>query len=331
MGNLESHIGTYDYIFLCGKAHQVIDQSVVASLLIKTKEGINNGVIIPLYNGLYSLEYLQHLLSRGLQHNIPSFLQSHFHNISPTQILYGQTAMGARFAGEINGTSGIVEHTGYGPLSICIPPMYTNDNVNQSSKPEVINQVHKYKELIDWLRTSSPDSGLGHRLIQVKGFEKYNSISTTETLRWTKVAMNSILNPIVALFGVNNGQFNTIYAANSKFRKVIEQLCMETVQAVQYKTHNELAWSGNELLQKVSQIASNTANNTNSMLVDLSSGNGTEIDFINGGIVETMKDIKKESVAHKHIIDAVHAREQLVVDESFYNNVKYIRSVISQK
>jgi 2-dehydropantoate 2-reductase len=93
-----------------------------------------------------------------------------------------------------------------------------------------------------------------------------------------KLVVNSVINPLTALFNVKNGQL----VKNPYFIVVMEQLFLEAVDILELKNTNEL-W---ELVVK---ICNDTKNNTSSMLNDIHNCQHTEIDAISGFLIQEAK------------------------------------------
>ncbi|TQV75518.1 2-dehydropantoate 2-reductase [Aliikangiella marina] len=115
-----------------------------------------------------------------------------------------------------------------------------------------------------------------------------------------KVVINAIINPVTALLDIKNGL-------------VVEQHKLIPLAA---RLLNELSpllriilpqFSQDEITQRIIQVAENTAGNSSSMRQDLHKKKTTEIDFINGYLIELAT---KESIAlkeHSEIVKQIKA------------------------
>ncbi len=94
--------------------------------------------------------------------------------------------------------------------------------------------------------------------------------------QWLKLAINCVINPITALYNIDNGLVNNI-----KFTKQIQALLTEVVAVA--KTQGIILVK-EELQESVRQVAQATAKNCSSMRCDILANRQTEIDYINGYI-----------------------------------------------
>lgn len=95
--------------------------------------------------------------------------------------------------------------------------------------------------------------------------------------QWLKLAINCIINPITAIDNVENGQL-----LNDKYSVVISKLIAEIITVA---AHQNVKLEGKQLLEKVRLVAKNTEKNCSSMRSDIRQQRKTEIDYINGYIV----------------------------------------------
>jgi 2-dehydropantoate 2-reductase len=95
---------------------------------------------------------------------------------------------------------------------------------------------------------------------------------------WHKLAVNAVINPLTAINQITNGELDGV-----KYRQTIENICQETAEVMQKCGYSS---SQAELLKNVFHVIHNTAANFSSMNRDISFKRPTEIDFINGYIIE---------------------------------------------
>ncbi|KAJ3276383.1 hypothetical protein HDV01_005006 [Terramyces sp. JEL0728] len=97
-----------------------------------------------------------------------------------------------------------------------------------------------------------------------------------------KTLVNSCINPLTAILGCKNGG-------------ILNQWCMDvihkTVEEIKCATPELDKYTVQELNSMVIKVAQNTFENTNSMLVDVSGGRQTEIDFLNGYFLKRHADM----------------------------------------
>lgn len=112
------------------------------------------------------------------------------------------------------------------------------------------------------------------------------SLTLSENIKekqWVKLAINCIINPISAIDNVDNGQL-----LNANYSAVIDNLLTEIITVADYEGfHFEL----NELKAQVLSVAAKTAKNCSSMRSDILLQRTTEIDYINGYLVDLANKI----------------------------------------
>lgn len=116
-----------------------------------------------------------------------------------------------------------------------------------------------------------------------------------ESMMTGKLLVNTVINPLTALFGVRNGEI----VQNTYINKLASALCEEAC-GVLGKSYQE-EW------QRVQGVAENTRDNESSMLKDVKSGRETEIDAICGYIINQSS---AEVPYHRFVLDAIHALEK---------------------
>ncbi|WP_431799507.1 ketopantoate reductase family protein [Halobacillus andaensis] len=109
-----------------------------------------------------------------------------------------------------------------------------------------------------------------------------------------KLVINTVVNPITALFNVKNKEI----LSNSHLNNLAERLCWEACSTLQL--------SFNEQWSRVQEIAETTGENHSSMLQDILEGRRTEVDAICGYIVNRSG---KEACYHSFVLNAIHALE----------------------
>jgi 2-dehydropantoate 2-reductase len=110
----------------------------------------------------------------------------------------------------------------------------------------------------------------------------------------SKLIVNAVINPLTGLFQVKNGMI----VSNPNIKQMAKQVCREACKSLERSFEKD--W------QRVLAIAESTSENQSSMFKDLLEGRQTEIDAINGYILE------KSSVHlpyHEFLVQAIHALE----------------------
>ena len=98
---------------------------------------------------------------------------------------------------------------------------------------------------------------------------------------WEKIIVNATINPLTAIWRVTNGEITQMSIAISIIPAIIEEI-LDVAEVMNVN----ISSSFDELIQAVFTIAKNTSSNQSSMLQDIERCSPTEIDFINGSIVD---------------------------------------------
>ncbi|WP_228702913.1 ketopantoate reductase family protein [Marinobacter gelidimuriae] len=97
---------------------------------------------------------------------------------------------------------------------------------------------------------------------------------------WQKLVVNAGINAFTALLDCPNGAI----VDAPLYRQTIDGLCSEIAALLQTDTGERA--TPQALRERIEAIAKNTASNTSSMRADVNAGRKTEIDFINGYLVQ---------------------------------------------
>jgi len=124
-----------------------------------------------------------------------------------------------------------------------------------------------------------------------------------ETL-WTKLIVNSIINPLTTIHQVTNGAL----IDDSQINQQAETLVRELSPIIE-KYLPKQTWQG--LFEKVESIANQTYTNISSMRQDIIKGRKTEIEFISTYLIKTAKELNLELPKHKEIINEINKLERL--------------------
>lgn len=120
--------------------------------------------------------------------------------------------------------------------------------------------------------------------------------STLESRLYRKLALNACINPVTAIFDVSNA---AVADASSPAHALSKQLAKE-IQQIYALLRPDIDVS--RLEEDVVQLAHDTGRNTSSMLADVRAGRETEIDYINGYIVEMGHNAGIEVVAENEMV-----------------------------
>ncbi|WP_440876637.1 ketopantoate reductase family protein [Thalassotalea sp. PLHSN55] len=138
-----------------------------------------------------------------------------------------------------------IVHTGVGQVDIgCV-----NNTVDIDFKQQLMQLFNQYFAEIFW-----------HQDIKAK--------------QWLKLAINCVINPLTAIYDVENGAITS-----GQFTAVTHTLLQEIVEVAK---HQQVSLDLAELESTVQKVAKATARNCSSMRADILANKKTEIDYING-------------------------------------------------
>ncbi|MFP2422331.1 2-dehydropantoate 2-reductase [Pseudescherichia vulneris] len=121
--------------------------------------------------------------------------------------------------------------------------------------------AQEYSFLADTLHTALPDVAW------------HNDINNAS---WRKLAVNSVINPLTALYDCPNGQL----------REHPEEVTRISTEVAAVMQREGLHSSPEDLIKYVWQVIDSTANNISSMLQDVRAQRQTEIDYISGYLLK---------------------------------------------
>jgi len=117
---------------------------------------------------------------------------------------------------------------------------------------------------------------------------------------WLKLAVNSVINPLTALHRCRNGEL----ARLDNFAQTVAQLCEELARIARA---DGVELDATQLCAEVFRVMHATADNKSSMLQDVEAQRATEIDFINGFIVDRARAHALPCAYHAQLLAAVTA------------------------
>jgi len=123
-------------------------------------------------------------------------------------------------------------------------------------------------------------------------------VDDIEKRLWLKLAVNSVINPLTALHRCRNGELLLL----SNIDSTITNLCAEFVAVANADRQNLTL---EQCRAAVYDVINATAQNRSSMLQDRLAKRSTEIDFINGFIVQRAKQHEVVCTHHAALIAAV--------------------------
>jgi 2-dehydropantoate 2-reductase len=115
---------------------------------------------------------------------------------------------------------------------------------------------------------------------------------------WIKTIVNSCVNPLTTFFQCKNGYL----LENPILEKLVEKICLESTNIAQAE---RIDISYDEMIKKTKIVIKNTAENQSSMLQSFKKGKITEIDSINGKLIEIAKKHKTVSTMNDILLNSV--------------------------
>ncbi|QKG84780.1 2-dehydropantoate 2-reductase [Kroppenstedtia pulmonis] len=123
-----------------------------------------------------------------------------------------------------------------------------------------------------------------------------------EIRAWEKIAINSVINPLTALWDVTNGEL----VEKAVFFPLMDAILKEVIQV---SGNRGVDFSHAFLSRKVLDVCEKTKANYSSMQVDLSSGKKTEIDAINGQVAKMALRDGFQAPVNQALTLLIHAAE----------------------
>lgn len=309
----EPHAGQYDLVLLANKAYQAETAAAAAGMLASP-----SGFVAPLYNGGYTLEFLAARLTAG--EGAP---------LRPQQLMYATTSHGAR-QGPCPTVPGrtLVMHTGMGNTLVAPVGSTTGDGAPDGAAL-LASVLRSCGVTADSLPASS-----------------------VPALRWAKIAVNCVLNPVAALLGLTNGEVAAWYRRTlPRDTELMRGLAREAAEimmadlasseqrshtggpvdpAAQLRAipgwadfapspgaHSGPSSAGEYVLAKALAVAEATGPNVCSYLSDLRGCAPSEVQFVNGWVAErgqAQADRAGPPLSlHEDVMDALLAKEGLLV------------------
>ncbi|CAG8998154.1 MAG: 2-dehydropantoate 2-reductase [Candidatus Celerinatantimonas neptuna] len=121
-----------------------------------------------------------------------------------------------------------------------------------------------------------------------------------ETMLWQKLVINAVINPITAIDQCPNGELLT-----PSYQPLIRELCHE-ISLVANACNQSLSAGKIEAL--IHQVCQQTAKNYSSMAEDLRCQRLSEIDFINGYLIQEAEKHNIETPLNKQLYQQVYRR-----------------------
>ncbi len=135
-------------------------------------------------------------------------------------------------------------------------------------------------------------------LLKTAGFA-VEIVTDMESVLWGKMVVNAAINPLTAILGVPNG----VLLERPHARRLMQAVAAE-VAAVARARGVSLPYD--DPIAQVERVAHQTAENRSSMLQDVTRGAPTEIDAINGAIVQAAEEMNLDVPVTKTLWHLIH-------------------------
>jgi len=158
---------------------------------------------------------------------------------------------------------------------------------------------------IGWVQNKNDDriDGIAE-ILQKAGFETVVSDNVMELI-WSKLIINVGINALTAILKVQNGGL-------LKQQETRILMRMAILEAVNVAKSAGIDFNGEEMVNKVMDVAFATEENKSSMLQDILNNRKTEIDTINGAIVKEGQKYSVDTTVNLVLTNLVKALEKSV-------------------
>ena len=270
--------GQCDVVFLVGAAFQSVEATAAAAVLMSRT---GPSAIVPLYNGGFTLEFVQWGLRMLLCDGALANAGVNVGSAAP-RIVYATTSHGANLVECPGHAQFRLMHTGEGP-TVLVPML-------------PISQKQSGFDAVALLRL----------MLVRAGFSELRELTPPDlhAARWSKLAVNAIINPLTALYDVPNGAVvDALSSPNLRPMAPLQKTAEELLEAVRCAMacgtpsmppvdmsaipgwEGWYADAGLDVLRgRVVASARATAGNASSMRRAVMSGRPSEVEFILGWI-----------------------------------------------
>lgn len=135
------------------------------------------------------------------------------------------------------------------------------------------------------------------KLFNEAGIKTKVSINILKEI-WNKAIINSSINPLTAIFRCKNGYLSK----NPILERLLEIICEESVKIA---NADGIDISYSKMLSKTKDVIINTSDNYSSMLQSVINGKKTEIDSINGRLIEIGEKRNCDTFINKILVNIV--------------------------
>jgi len=135
------------------------------------------------------------------------------------------------------------------------------------------------------------------KLFNKSGIETKESMNILKEI-WSKAIINSSINPLTAIFKCKNGYL----LKNPILKKLLENICEESI-SISKSEGIDLSYL--DTLAKTKEVIKNTSDNYSSMLQSIIKSKKTEIDSINGKLIEIGKKNNVSTLTNEILLYSV--------------------------
>jgi len=166
------------------------------------------------------------------------------------------------------------------------------------SKPGLIKHTGVGKTVLGGLSIRNTQNAVGiAKMLNDVGIKTTVSNDVVKEI-WIKAIVNSSINPLTALFNCKNGYV----LENPILENILEKICGESTSIAITEGINV---SYDDMIRNTKEVIRDTANNYSSMLQSIQQGKQTEIDSINGVLLEVGRKHGLESLMNELLVYSI--------------------------
>lgn len=216
-----------------------------------------------------------------------------------------------------------VVHAGHGTISLgAVPRKSLAKQVEEAERPptptgpDTGNDGQVKREQVEELPASSRYLLRTLARTPVLAAVAYTPLELLQ-LQLEKLAVNSILNPLTALFDDRNGSLNYNFPVTRLKRLMLAEtsLVIRSLPELKGLPNVPSRFSAERLENVVFRVADQTRDNISSMLADIRAGRQTEIEYINGYIVKKGEELGVKCVVNYAMMQAVMGKSNITQRE----------------
>lgn len=179
--------------------------------------------------------------------------------------------------------------------------LFPQNTIFAASTTEGANQKSRFKihhagiGITQWGYFAGPKAELKLNLRQLEG--EHHLHTQIKQVLLDKLTINSVINPLTVKYNCSNGELLT----NKIALEELKQLCVE----IEF-FFDKMSWPLSfNLVERSQQVAIKTSNNVSSMLQDIRNAQETEIDYINGYLINKATENNIELPYNKALVEYI--------------------------